>query len=69
MNATSTVIGSNTTKSKDIAKVFFINKVSATVIIPVDIARKYGLNQTSHVTVEETLDGILIKRLDLDRGD
>jgi Antidote-toxin recognition MazE, bacterial antitoxin len=69
MNATSTVIGSNTTKSKGIAKVFFINKVSATVIIPVDIARKYGLNQTSHVTVEETPDGILIKRLALDRGD
>jgi hypothetical protein len=69
MSATSTVIDSNTTKSKEIAKVFFINKVSATVIIPVDIARKYGLNQTSHVTVEEAPDGILIKRLDLNRGD
>jgi hypothetical protein len=67
MNARSTVISSNTTKSKEIAKVFFINKVSATVIIPIDIARRYGLNQTSHVTVEETAEGILIRKLDLNK--
>jgi hypothetical protein len=61
-----------TTKSKQIAKVFLINNVSATLIIPAEIARKKGIDHPSHVTVEEVEDGqvveagILIKKLDLD---
>jgi hypothetical protein len=55
-------------QAKEIAKIFLINKLSATLIIPIDIARKYGLNQASHVTVEETPYGILIKKLDLNRS-
>jgi hypothetical protein len=43
------------------------NKVSATLIIPRDIAKKYELNESSHVIVEERpeLNGILIRKLEL----
>jgi hypothetical protein len=54
------------TKPKAIAKIFLINNVSSTIIIPAEIARKKGLDHPSHVTVEEVENGILIKKLDLD---
>ena len=50
---------------KQVAKIFLINKVSVTCIIPIETARKYGLNDSSHVVVEETDDGILIRKLNL----
>jgi hypothetical protein len=55
-----------TTQPKGISKIFLINNLSATLIIPIEIARKKGLNHPSHVTVEEVPEGILIKKLDLD---
>lgn len=53
------------TLSKGLSKVWLTNKVSATLIIPIDIAKKYELNDSSHVIVEERpdLDGILIRKL------
>ena len=53
------------TMSKGLSKVWLTNKVSATLIIPIDIAKKYELNDSSHVIVEERpdLDGILIRKL------
>lgn len=36
-------------------------KYSATLIIPIEIARKHGLINASHVVVEETEHGLLIK--------
>ena len=49
--------------SKEISKIFLINKISATLIIPIEIARRYGLNEPTHVIVEETSEGILIRKL------
>lgn len=51
-------------KSKDIASIYLTNRVSATLIIPIEMARRQGLDQPSRVTVEETEDGILIRKLD-----
>jgi bifunctional DNA-binding transcriptional regulator/antitoxin component of YhaV-PrlF toxin-antitoxin module len=50
---------------KGIAKIFLTNKISATLIIPIEIARKHGLNESSHVLVEETTHGILIRKLEV----
>jgi bifunctional DNA-binding transcriptional regulator/antitoxin component of YhaV-PrlF toxin-antitoxin module len=49
-----------------LSKVWLTNKISATLIIPIDIARKYDLNEPSHVVVEERPEekGILIKKLE-----
>ena len=52
---------------KGIGKIFLINKISATLIIPIELARKHGLNQPSHVTIEDTDQGILIRKLDFQR--
>jgi bifunctional DNA-binding transcriptional regulator/antitoxin component of YhaV-PrlF toxin-antitoxin module len=46
-----------------IAPIFLTNKISATLIIPLSLARKYELNQPSHVVLEERDEGILIKKL------
>jgi hypothetical protein len=53
---------------KEVAKVFLINRKSATVIIPREFAKHQGLTATTHVTIEETSEGILIKRINL-QGD
>jgi len=50
---------------KKIAPIFMSNGLSATVIIPIDIARKYAINRPTHVTIEDTRKGILIKKLEL----
>jgi hypothetical protein len=50
---------------KQIKKIFLINKISACLIIPIEIARKYGLNEPSHVIVEEKPEGILIRKLEI----
>jgi hypothetical protein len=54
-------------RTKGLSKVWLTNKISATLIIPIDIARKYDLNESSHVVVEERpeLEGILIKKLEI----
>lgn len=53
------------TKKKKISKIFLLNQISATLIIPIDIAREYGLNDSSHVIVERTTEGILIRKLEI----
>jgi bifunctional DNA-binding transcriptional regulator/antitoxin component of YhaV-PrlF toxin-antitoxin module len=50
---------------KEISKIFLLNKISTTLIIPISIARKYGLSKSSHVIVEEVPDGILLKKLEV----
>lgn len=50
---------------RQISKVFLMNGVSATIIIPIEIARRQGLDQPSHVIVEETHNGILVKKLEV----
>ena len=50
---------------KGISKTFLTNKLSATIIIPIEIARKHGLDEPSHVVVEDTSQGILIRKLEV----
>ena len=42
------------TFSKKITSTFLSGKLSATIVIPIEIARKYGLDRPSDVIVEET---------------
>ena len=50
---------------KEVSKIFLTNKISATLIIPIEIARRHGLNEPSHVIVEERPEGILIRKLEV----
>jgi hypothetical protein len=49
---------------KRVTHVFLSGKLSSTVIIPIDIARKHRMDEKCNVTVEDTKDGVLIKRID-----
>lgn len=55
----------STVKFKRVTHTFLSGKISATLIIPIDTARKYGLDQPSNVVVEERDDGILIKKVEV----
>jgi len=50
---------------KKIASIFISNGISSTLIISIELARKYGIDGPSHVTIEDTRDGILIKKLEI----
>ena len=50
---------------KKITSIFLTGKVSATMVIPIETARKYGLGDGSHVIVEEIPSGILIRKLEV----
>jgi hypothetical protein len=51
---------------KHITHTFLSGKLSSTLIIPIQIARRYGIDQPSNVIVEELGEkGILIKKLDI----
>ena len=52
--------------SKQVTTIYLTNKVSATLIIPIEMARRNGLDQPQYVTVEETGNGVLIKKLEID---
>jgi hypothetical protein len=52
-------------RRKKITSIFLTGKVSATMVIPIDIAKRYGLGDGSHVIVEEVPSGILIRKLSL----
>ena len=54
-----------TTKDKDITTTFVSGKTSCTIIIAKEIAKKYGIDEPSHVVVEGTEKGILIRRLEV----
>ncbi|HKG90176.1 MAG TPA: hypothetical protein VKA95_17815, partial [Nitrososphaeraceae archaeon] len=59
------VRNSRMTEFKEITKTFLSGKLSATLIIPIEIARRYGLEKPAHVVVEERPEGILIRRLEI----
>jgi hypothetical protein len=50
---------------KEVRKTFLSGKLSATLIIPIETARRYGLDQPSHVVVEEIEEGILIRKIQI----
>jgi len=49
---------------KRISPIFLSNGLSSTLIIPIDLARKYSIDRPSHVTIEDTQNGLLIKKLE-----
>jgi hypothetical protein len=51
---------------KKVAPIFLSNGISSTLIIPIEMARRYHLDRPCHVVLEEKEDGIFIKRLDLE---
>ena len=51
--------------NKKITSTFLTGKISSTIIIPIETARKYGLDKPSNVIIEEISEGILIKKLKL----
>lgn len=50
-------------KKQYISPIWITNGSSSTVIIPIDIARKFEMDRPCHVLFEEREDGILIKKL------
>jgi hypothetical protein len=50
---------------KEIMKTWLTGQCSCTLIIPKEIAKKYNLDEPSHVIVEEREEGILIRRLEI----
>ena len=50
---------------KKVTHTFLSGKISSTIIIPIDVARRYGLDKPANVVVEESEDGILIRKLEI----
>jgi len=50
-------------KKKEIIKTWIAGQYSCTLIIPKEFAKEYGLDKPSHVIVEGTPEGILIRKL------
>ncbi|MGD1838589.1 MAG: hypothetical protein ACPKPY_11105 [Nitrososphaeraceae archaeon] len=50
---------------KEIIRTWLTGTHSCTLIIPRDFAKKYGLDEPSHVVVEGVSEGILIKKLNI----
>jgi hypothetical protein len=50
---------------KEVTKTFLTGKLSATLVIPIEIARRKGLEKPTHVVIEERQEGILIKKLEI----
>ena len=51
------------TEIKDVTRTFLTGRLSATLVIPIEIARRNGLEKPTHVIVEERPEGILIRKL------
>lgn len=51
--------------TKQISRTWISGPSSCTLIIPKSIAIQHGLDQPSHVVVESTPEGILIRRLEV----
>ena len=50
---------------KKVTHTFLSGKMSSTVIIPIAVARKYGLDKPANVVVEETEKGILLRKIEV----
>lgn len=50
---------------KDVTTTFLTGKTCCTLIISKDIAKKYGIDKPSHVIIEGTNEGILIRKLEM----
>jgi hypothetical protein len=54
-----------TPKDRRISHTWLSGNLSATLVIPIEIARSKGLDRPSDVIVEETEKGILIRKLEV----
>jgi hypothetical protein len=52
-------------KLKSVTHTYLSGKFSTTLIIPIEIARKYEIDKPSNVIVEEKENGILIRKLEV----
>jgi bifunctional DNA-binding transcriptional regulator/antitoxin component of YhaV-PrlF toxin-antitoxin module len=50
---------------KRISQTYLSGGISCTVVIPIDLARKYHIDKPTNVTFEENDQGILIKRVEI----
>jgi hypothetical protein len=50
---------------KEITKTYLSGTHSCVLVIPKEIARKYGIDNPTHVVVEGTDKGILISKLNI----
>ena len=55
----------NKSEKKEIVKTWLAGQHSCTLIIPKDFAKEYGLDKPTHVVVEGTKEGILIRKLSI----
>jgi bifunctional DNA-binding transcriptional regulator/antitoxin component of YhaV-PrlF toxin-antitoxin module len=55
----------NNSNNKEITKTWISGQNSCTLVIPKSVARQYGLDSPSHVVVEATEQGILIRKLEV----
>jgi hypothetical protein len=55
----------NNIAKKEIIKTWLGGQYSCTLIIPKEFAKEYGLNKPSHVILEGTSEGILIRKLEI----
>ena len=58
-------INKNENTKKEIMKTWLTGNRSCTLILPRSVAKEYGLEEPSHVIVEGTAEGILIKKLEI----
>jgi hypothetical protein len=54
---------------RQVTKTWLTGQKSCTLIIPRETARRYDLEEPSHIVVEETPEGIMIRKLDLQKGE
>jgi bifunctional DNA-binding transcriptional regulator/antitoxin component of YhaV-PrlF toxin-antitoxin module len=52
--------------TKKITSTFLSGRLSGTLVVPIEIARRNNLDKPSEVTVEETENGILVRKLNLE---
>lgn len=50
---------------KEVIKTWITGQNSCTMIIPKEFAFEYGLDHPTHVLIEGTQDGLLIKKLEV----
>lgn len=51
--------------SRKVTTTYLSGKISTTLIIPIEMARRYGIDKPSNVIVEETDKGILIRKIEV----
>jgi repressor of nif and glnA expression len=56
-------------ESKIISTIYMVNDISATLVLPLVVVKKKGLDNPKHVIAEEIEQGILIRRIGNDSLD